>query len=143
MEVNTVYFKLNAFCWFIFSIAELGDSKFAYLMSFKDIILNSSANEENRSHLIKNLKGIEMEWKKLLHGTFEYQYAAADNLIGLAENDKLDWKPATGSNWMTLGQLLHHISNACGMPCKGFATGDWGIAVRSPLSSNGNAPEPA
>lgn len=68
-----------------------------------------------------------MEWKPLLHGTFEYQYGVAEKLMNLAENEKLDWKPETGSNWMTLGQLLRHISDACGMPCKGFATGDWGM----------------
>lgn len=28
---------------------------------------------------------------------------------------------------MTMGQLLRHLSDACGAPCKGFVTGDWGM----------------
>jgi len=28
---------------------------------------------------------------------------------------------------MTTGQLLKHITNACGAACKGFVTGDWGL----------------
>ena len=33
----------------------------------------------------------------------------------------------TVQNWMTVGQLIKHISNACGPGCKGFVSGDWGI----------------
>jgi uncharacterized damage-inducible protein DinB len=39
----------------------------------------------------------------------------------------LNWKPSTGSNWMTTGQLLKHLTDACGAPCRGFVTGDWGM----------------
>ncbi|MCX5757255.1 MAG: DinB family protein, partial [Candidatus Hydrogenedentes bacterium] len=39
----------------------------------------------------------------------------------------LGWKPATGVNWMTTGQLLKHLTNGCGMGFRGFATGDWGM----------------
>ena len=28
---------------------------------------------------------------------------------------------------MTVGQLLHHISDACGSAMRGFVTGDWGM----------------
>jgi hypothetical protein len=40
--------------------------------------------------------------------------------------DNLHWKPASGGNWMTAGQILKHIANACGAGCRGFVTGDWG-----------------
>ena len=68
-----------------------------------------------------------MEWKKLLQGSFEYNYAVAEKLMDMVEDGELAWKPATGSNWMTMGQLLHHITNACGFCCKAFVTGDWGF----------------
>ncbi len=32
-----------------------------------------------------------------------------------------------GSNWMTVGQVLMHCTNACGSAIKGFVTGDWGL----------------
>ena len=68
-----------------------------------------------------------MDWKNLLHGTFEYDYAVTEKLLDMVKDSELNWKPATGSNWMTVGQLLHHISNACGSGVKGFVTGDWGF----------------
>ena len=68
-----------------------------------------------------------MNWITLLRGTFEYQYAVADKLMDMVEDGELGWKPATGSNWMTVGQLLHHITDACGACVRGFVTGDWGM----------------
>ena len=68
-----------------------------------------------------------MNWTKLLEAEVETTYAATDGLMKLAAKLPLDWKPATGSNWMTTGQLLHHCTNACGHCCRGFMTGDWGM----------------
>jgi len=68
-----------------------------------------------------------MNWTTLLGETFEYQYAVADQLLDLVKDSELNWKPATGSNWMTVGQLLFHITNCCGEVVKGFVTGDWGL----------------
>src|SRR5512140_3260056 len=68
-----------------------------------------------------------MNWTDLLKGNIEHSYRAADGLLAFVEDDKLNWKPSTGSNWMTTGQLLKHISDACGAPTRGFVTGDWGL----------------
>jgi hypothetical protein len=68
-----------------------------------------------------------MNWTKLLEGEIEGTYRATDGLMQLCEGLPLAWKPATGSNWMTTGQLLHHLTNACGQCCRGFVTGDWGM----------------
>jgi uncharacterized damage-inducible protein DinB len=68
-----------------------------------------------------------MNWRELLHGVIEYNYGVAENLMDLVDEDKLNWKPATGSNWMTTGQVLRHMTDACGMAMKGFVTGDWGM----------------
>lgn len=68
-----------------------------------------------------------MNWKDTIAGAIEYNYGVAQKLIDRVDETALDWKPATGSNWMTMGQLLHHISNACGASIKGFVTGDWGM----------------
>ena len=68
-----------------------------------------------------------MSWTELLKREIEHNYMVADKLLDLVDDDKLDWKPETGSNWMTTGQLLMHITNACGSGMKGFVTGDWGM----------------
>ena len=59
--------------------------------------------------------------------TIEDTYASTEKLLGKVDPNSLDWKPESGSNWMTTGQLLKHIGNACGAACKGFVTGDWGL----------------
>lgn len=68
-----------------------------------------------------------MNWNEMLKAEAEEAYHCAENLLGMVEDDKLDWKPDSGDNWMTTGQLVQHITNACGMACKGFVTGDWGL----------------
>jgi hypothetical protein len=68
-----------------------------------------------------------MNWTELIKGEIEDTYGAAGKLLTLVDEDKLGWKPSTGSNWMTTGQLLQHMTDACGAPCRGFVTGDWGF----------------
>ena len=68
-----------------------------------------------------------MDWTSLLKAGIEQTYDAADKLMQRVDDDKLDWKPESGSNWMTTGQLLRHMASACGASCKGFVTGDWGM----------------
>ncbi len=68
-----------------------------------------------------------MNWTQLLKSEVEHNYATAEKLLEKVEPDSLNWKPATGSNWMTVSQLLKHLTEACGMGCKGFVTGDWGM----------------
>ncbi len=57
----------------------------------------------------------------------EHMYVVTEKLFQLVDAGKLDWKPSTGSNWMTVGQLVQHCTNACGDTIKGFVTGDWGL----------------
>lgn len=68
-----------------------------------------------------------MSWKGLLEREIEDTYAVTDAMVALVEDASLDWKPATGENWMTTGQLLKHIATACGPAFQGFVTGDWGM----------------
>ena len=70
-----------------------------------------------------------MNWNELLTSQIEYIYPVTDKLMAAVDDDQLDWKPATGENWMTGGQLLMHISSACGACFKGFVTGDWGALM--------------
>ncbi|MDX1395990.1 MAG: DinB family protein [Gemmatimonadota bacterium] len=67
-----------------------------------------------------------MNWNELLRSELEAAYHATEGLIGLVDGD-LDWKPQPENNWMSMGQLLMHITNACGATFKGFVTGDWGM----------------
>jgi hypothetical protein len=68
-----------------------------------------------------------VNWTQLLKGEMETAYTSTAKLLDKVDPDGLDWKPGIGCNWMTVGQLLQHISEACGGACKGFVTGDWGL----------------
>ncbi|MFA7329877.1 MAG: DinB family protein [Candidatus Delongbacteria bacterium] len=68
-----------------------------------------------------------MTWKDLLQAEVDDTYRRTLGLLELVDDGALDWKPATGENWMSTGQLLHHLTNACGFCFKGFVTGDWGM----------------
>ena len=68
-----------------------------------------------------------MSLTDVLKQEVEMTYAVTENLFKLVDADKLSWKPETGSNWMTVGQLVLHCTNACGSAVKGFVTGDWGL----------------
>ncbi len=57
----------------------------------------------------------------------ELAYATTEKLLARVPADALEWKPSSGENWMTVGQLVMHCTNACGMGIKGFLTGDWGL----------------
>ena len=68
-----------------------------------------------------------MNWTALLTAEMTATYQTTTNMLNLLEDNDLDWKPATGENWMTVGQLLAHVNGACGACCQGFVTGDWGL----------------
>ena len=68
-----------------------------------------------------------MNWTQLLTAEIETAYTTTANLLEKVDPDSLNWKPASGSNWMTVGQLLKHLTEACGASCKAFVTGDWGL----------------
>ncbi len=68
-----------------------------------------------------------MDLTELLKRQAELAYATTEKLLDKVDPEALDWKPPTGANWMTVGQLLMHISNASGAGCKAFLTGDWGL----------------
>ena len=68
-----------------------------------------------------------MNWTQMLEQQVNDAYHATEGLLELVDDDQLDWKPETGSNWMTTGQLLKHLTNSCGSAMKGFVTGNWGM----------------
>ncbi len=76
-----------------------------------------------------------MNWKELLKNEIESAYKSTSGLLDLVDDGKLSWKPSSENNWMTTGQLLSHITDACGAPMKGFATGDWGMPEGVDLSN--------
>ena len=76
-----------------------------------------------------------MDWTHLLNQRVRESYGATDKMMGMLTDEELGWKPATGQNWMTAGQLLKHLGYACGTCCRGFATGTWDFG-------DGDHPEP-
>ncbi len=75
-----------------------------------------------------------MDWTQLIRLEMEGVYKNADHLMSMCDDGRLGWKPSPENNWMTLGQLLNHVSEACGMAIKGFVTGDWGLPPGTSLS---------
>jgi len=68
-----------------------------------------------------------MKWKELLSDEIIYTYGVTDHLMSLIKDDELDWKPDHGHNWMSMGQLLMHMSDACGSTFDGLINGEWDI----------------
>ncbi|MDC1143064.1 DinB family protein [Planctomycetota bacterium] len=66
-----------------------------------------------------------MNIKELLKSEAADAYQATQKLFDVAAASPLDWKPETGSNWMTVGQCIHHCIDSCGAMAKGFVTGNW------------------
>ena len=75
-----------------------------------------------------------MNWAALLQTEIETNCAVTQALIDLTDADRLDWMPGTGSNWMTMGQLLCHLTDACGAAMRGFVTGDWAVPLVSEMT---------
>ena len=75
------------------------------------------------------------DWTSLIKSEIESSYHATEGLMKLVDPKSLGWKPATGANWMTTGQLLEHLTNACGACMKGFVTGDWGMPADASMES--------
>lgn len=68
-----------------------------------------------------------MNWTEFLKKEVDLSYTTTEKLLDRVDDGSLDWKPSSGSNWMTVGQLLKHMSNGCGAGCRAFLTGDWGL----------------
>lgn len=81
-----------------------------------------------------------MNWKPYLEERLDRAYRVTDGLIDLVTDDDLDFKPATGTNWMTVGQLLEHMAGCGGVTFEYFVGGR--AANRAPEAdgSNGGLP---
>ena len=78
-----------------------------------------------------------MNWTETLEREIGYTYGAAFSLMRLVSDDELDWKPdlpegAESTGWMTMGQLLEHMTSSCGWMCEAFATNSWKQAEGPP-----------
>ncbi len=66
-----------------------------------------------------------MNWTELLNREVGGTFNATYGLVGMLDDKALGWKPSSGDNWMTVGQLLEHLTIACGFCMRGFVTGQW------------------
>jgi|GEM_PF-3554157 len=80
-----------------------------------------------------------LPWTDLITRHTESTYRATLGLAHLVADDEFAWRPATGDNGMSVGQLLEHLTNAGGAGVKGFVTGN-GTAVRTARTTT--APRP-
>jgi hypothetical protein len=73
----------------------------------------------------------------LLHEA-EVTYALTEKLFHRVGDSDLSWAPATGTNWMTIGQLMMHCASfGCGKAVQGFVKGDWGLPAGTHLEDLG------
>jgi hypothetical protein len=64
--------------------------------------------------------------KNVLIAEAESVYRVTENLFSLIEARDLAWIPPTGSNWMSVSQLLLHCASfGCGKAVRGFVRGEW------------------
>ncbi len=68
-----------------------------------------------------------MSLKDVLDQELEQMYGVTEALFGLVDDSSLEWKPSTGSNWMSTGQLLMHCATACGSMFRGYISNDWSL----------------
>lgn len=68
-----------------------------------------------------------MNWTQFLKSEVESTYATTLKLMDKVDEDSVSWKPSSGTNWMTVGQLLKHLTEACGAGTRAIVTGDWGL----------------
>lgn len=69
-----------------------------------------------------------MALTQMLLAEAETTYAIAERLFRRFGDGELSWRPATGRDWMTVGQLLMHCASfGCGKAVRGFVEGDWGL----------------
>ena len=80
-----------------------------------------------------------MNWHELIKGQAEHAYRASEGLMQMVDDSELSWKPPSGENWMTVNQLLRHMTEACGFAFRGFVNNDW----TPPADVNPEAMEPS
>lgn len=68
-----------------------------------------------------------MRWSEFLKDEIDVTYRTTERLLDKVDADRLEWKPPIGCNWMTVSQLLRHMTEGCGAGFRAFATGDWGL----------------
>lgn len=86
-----------------------------------------------------NARDQKMSLAEILKQDAKGMYRATEGLF--KQVDDLEWKPTTGQNWMTTGQLLKHCTEACGQTIKGFVVDGWGVpAGADPSEAEGMIP---
>ena len=75
-----------------------------------------------------------MNWHELLQQQINETFTVTERIIKLLDEKDLSWKPSETNNWMTTGQLLFHLTQSCGMPIKGFTTGQWAMPAHSDMN---------
>ena len=90
-------------------------------------MLRPSKIERKFAGYDEKCKEAGVNWTGILTKEIDGTYTTTLRLMDRVDATTLNWKPENGTNWMTVGQLLKHISNGCGAGCRGVVTGDWGL----------------
>ncbi len=73
-----------------------------------------------------------MNWTELLKAEVQSTYAVTEKLLELVGEDTLEWRPSTGSHWMTTGQLLKHLTQGCGAAIEKLYVTPFGDVIPCP-----------
>jgi hypothetical protein len=110
-------------------------------------ILRFHENNPNRIKVVRIRIEIMTGLKDVLLKEAEETYLITEKLFHRVADDELSWKPATGKDWMTVGQLMMHCASfGCGKAIQGFVKGDWGLPAGARLEDLGaedHVPPPA
>ena len=60
-------------------------------------------------------------------------FKATAGLMKMVPADKLNWRPSETNNWMTVGQLLEHLTESTGAPIQMFITGKFPAEISQGL----------
>ncbi|MHC4939273.1 MAG: DinB family protein [Planctomycetota bacterium] len=66
-----------------------------------------------------------MNWTELLNAEIADKFRRTEALLEMVDDSMLEWRPPAGENWMTMGQLIWHLPEACGFCMRGFVTEGW------------------
>ena len=71
-----------------------------------------------------------MGWTEILLREIDDSYKATIGLMKMVDADMLDWRPESAAaeghtGWMTTGELMGHLSSACGWCSERFLKNDW------------------
>jgi uncharacterized damage-inducible protein DinB len=72
-----------------------------------------------------------MQLKTVLQNELDRAYDSTIHLMKMVDDTDLNWKPASGNNWMNMAQLLKHLATPNSFIFQGFISDKWPVDPES------------